>query len=194
MFAVRGSEFAHQVRFGSGGALIVSLDISGEQFEALDAEEVGRWNPGSQRLVQGVLASVLRRDSRADIEDCVWEVLAGPPSEAALVAPPWLLHARDRLIEESAAIGELAADAGVHRVYFSRAFTRAFGMPPTVYRRRMGGMRAVAAAIEGEAAAASAYDCGFADQSHMSRVLRQVAGTSYKSLRTLNREVTSVQE
>ena len=120
MFAVRGSEFAHQVRFGSGGALIVSLDISGEQFEALDAEEVGRWNPGSQRLVQGVLASVLRRDSRADIEDCVWEVMAGPPSEAALVAPPWLAHARDRLIEESAAIGELAADAGVHRVYFSR--------------------------------------------------------------------------
>ena len=75
MFAVRGSEFAHQVRFGSGGALIVSLDISGEQFEALDAEEVGRWNPGSQRLVQGVLASVLRRNSRADIEDCVWEVI-----------------------------------------------------------------------------------------------------------------------
>jgi len=194
MFAVRSGGFAHQVRFGALGALIVSLGFPEQQFAALDPAEIGRWRRGWSELVQGVLSSALRGDGQSDLEDRVWDVLGGEPRETDSHAPPWLQRARERLIEESVSIADLAAESGFHRVHFSRAFGRAFGVPPTLYRTRMSGIRAVAAAIEGGSAAASAHDCGFADQSHMARVLRRVAGNSFKRLRTLSDEVTSVQE
>ena len=194
MFAIREAGFAHQVRFGESGALILSLAVSGDQFQGLEPGDVGRWRQGSDGLVEAVLASAMRQERGSDLEDSVWDLVAGPCHRREPAAARWLLRARDRLTEERTPIGELAAEAGVHRVHLSRAFARAFGMPPTMYRRRMSGMRAAAAAIRGERAAVTAYQCGFADQSHMARVLRQVTGTSYNRLRTLRGEVTSVQE
>jgi len=190
MFAVRGSGFTHRVRFGSRGALIVSLEMPAEEYAALGAASVGRWMQGDNRLVRNVVASTLR----PECEDSVWDVIAGAPSPIDRLTPLWLVRCRDRLIEEDASIQSLALEAGVHRVHFSRAFARAFGDPPSVYRKRIRGIRALAAAIEGQPAAMSAYDCGFADQSHMARVLREVAGTSFKRLRPLGNEVTSVQD
>lgn len=194
MFAVRAGEFSHQVRFGAGGALIVSLGISGSQFAGLDGADVGRWIRASNDLVNGVMASALRDNSAAHFEDAIWDVLAGQPSGPARAPPQWLLDARDRLTEEDATVMSAAEHAGIHRVHFSRAFSRAFGLPPTLYRRRLRGFRAVVAALEGQPAALSAYECGFADQSHMSRVIRHMTGTSYKRLQMLRTEVTSVQE
>ena len=194
MFAVRASEFIHQVRFGSGGALIISLGLSQEQFEGLGAADVGRWMDGGQALVRSVIGSALREGSEAALEEGVWDVLAGTSAISDSGPPLWLSNARDRLVEEDTTIASLAEAAGVHRVYFSRAFARAFGLPPTLYRRRIRGFRAVEAAIDGRPAARSAYECGFADQSHMARVIRHFTGTSYRQLRRLGAEVTSVQE
>jgi AraC family transcriptional regulator len=190
MFAVRGTGFTHQVRYGSRGALIVSLEMRFEEYRALGAASVGRWMHGDNRLVQNVIASALH----PECEDCAWDLVAGRPSRIDTWPPRWLLQSRDRLIEENVSIASLALESKVHRVHFSRAFARAFGEPPTVYRKRIRAMRALAAAIEGKPAAMSAYDCGFSDQSHMARVLREVSGTSYKRLRSLGSEVTSVQE
>jgi AraC family transcriptional regulator len=190
MFAVRGSGFSHQVRFGSRGALIVSLELSSEEYAAVGTASVGRWMHGDSKLVQNVVAAALQ----LECEDSVWDLLTGPTPQLNAWVPHWILQSRDRLIEENASIASLASEAGVHRVHFSRAFARAFGEPPTVYRKRMRGIRALAAAIEGKSAARSAYDCGFADQSHMSRVLREVTGVSFKRLQPLSSEVTSVQD
>jgi AraC family transcriptional regulator len=192
MFAVREGEFSHQVQYGPGGTLIASVEISREQFSGLDHAYEGRWVRSSDALFRNVIASACR--CPASVEDAMWDVLARAAKVSDLTPPKWLLQSRDRLIEEEAGIAVLAADAGVHRVHFSRAFARAFGAPPTLYRRQLRAFRAAAAAIDGKAAANSAYECGFADQSHMARVLRQHTGASYKGLRALNAEVTSVQE
>ena len=192
MFAVRQGEFSHQVHYGPSGALIASVEISDEQFADLDLSAKGRWARSSDELVRNVIATASQPP--VSLEDAVWDVLVRATEAADLTPPKWLLRSRDRLIEEEESIAVLAADAGVHRVHFSRAFARAFGAPPTLYRRRLRAFRAAAAAIDGKAAANSAYECGFADQSHMTRVLRQHTGASYKGLRALNAEVTSVQD
>jgi len=194
MFAVRASEFAHEVRYGGRGALIASLEISTEQFAGLESADAGRWVSGSRSLVRSVMTSAFRQECNVSLEDATWDVLAGPRSRMDAAPPGWLLSARDRMIEEDASIADLAAATGVHRVYFSRAFARTFGEPPTVYRRRLRALRAAAAAIDGDSPASSAYECGFADQSHMARELRDITGASYKRLRVLGAEVTSVQD
>lgn len=194
MFAVRAGEFTHQVRFGERGALIVSMAISSEQFTGLCKEDIGRWAPSSTELLREITACSLKQESADSIEDCLWDVLAGAPRQMDLAPPSWLLRARDRLVEENISVAAVAAEAGVHRVYFSRAFARSFGLPPSLYRRRERGFRALTAAIEGKGAAQSAYACGFADQSHMARVIGQMTGASFKRLRRLRAQVTSVQE
>jgi AraC family transcriptional regulator len=194
MFAIREGEFSHQVEYGPSGTLIASVEISREQFAGLHDPHKGRWMRSSDELVRNVIASALRCESSESVEDAMWDVFARARNRADLMPPNWLLRSRDRLIEEETSIAALAADAGVHRVHFSRAFARAFGAPPTLYRRRLRALGAAAAAIDGKAAANSAYECGFADQSHMARVLRRHTGASYKGLRALNAEVTSVQE
>jgi AraC family transcriptional regulator len=194
MFAVRPGDFGHEVRFGERGAIILSMAISPDQFGVLPMEVVGQWVAASNDLLHAVIAFALERDPGHAIEDCIWDLLAQASSRRDCVPPLWLRQARDRLSEEHVSIGALAAEAGVHRVHFSRAFARSFGMPPSVYRRRERGFRALTAAIEGKEAAESAYDCGFADQSHMSRVIGQMTGASFKRLGRLGAQVTSVQE
>jgi AraC-like DNA-binding protein len=74
-------------------------------------------------------------------------------------------------------LGELAADLGHSPFHVSRVFHRATGSTLTHHRNRV----RVAAAIDRLAAgednlAQLAADLGFADQSHLARVLRQAVG------------------
>lgn len=83
-----------------------------------------------------------------------------------------IVAARERIDDEPSAaltLAALAAEAGLSRYQFLRAFTRLTGLPPHAYvlQRRMGRARQLirAGMSLAEAAAAS----GFADQSHMTR-------------------------
>lgn len=80
--------------------------------------------------------------------------------------------ARERIDDDPATtptLAELAADAGLSRYQFLRAFTRLTGLPPHAYllqRRVQHARRLVRDGMELAGAAASS---GFADQSHMTR-------------------------
>jgi AraC-like DNA-binding protein len=80
---------------------------------------------------------------------------------------------RDRLAEDPAAaptLAELAAIAGLGKYQLLRRFERAYGLPPHAWLRQRRAERARALIRGGAGLAAAAAACGFADQSHMTRV------------------------
>ncbi|HSD17378.1 MAG TPA: AraC family transcriptional regulator [Thermomonas sp.] len=157
--------------------------------------------PGAYRLWRQLVdvddASMLA------IEAEVQELLArsagacGPSARASDSA--WVARARERLQDDVGnvpGIAELAREAGLHPVYFARAFRRAHGCSPGDYLRQ----RRVEAAIvavcgSSRPLAEVAGACGFADQSHMSRALQGATGSSPLQLRRLSRlQVANLQE
>jgi AraC family transcriptional regulator len=191
MFALRATGFEHQVRFGCKGALVLSAPVDSHTMaECKDMIGGHSWITAPEKLLRTLLSS----SGQSDIDDLLIDVLASLPSARPEWPSAWLLRARDEMVEQSTSIQALAQAAGVHRVHFSRAFTRAFGSPPSVYRRRMAALRAISAAIEGRNGIESAYECGFADQSHMARVLKLTTGMSFGSAAKLHAKVTFVQD
>lgn len=92
---------------------------------------------------------------------------------------PWLATVRDRLEDDDAlpTLAELSTLANVHPVYLARAFRRRFGCSIGDYVRRRQVGRAVLM-LENIAIplATIAGDAGFADQSHMTRAIRDRTG------------------
>jgi AraC-like DNA-binding protein len=102
---------------------------------------------------------------------------ASGPSPASQAAP--LGRIRDYLRDnptEPVTISDLARLAGLTESHLIRAFHREFGLPPHAYHLR----RRLAAASEllagGVSVSTVAYECGFADQSHLSRKFKEVYG------------------
>jgi AraC family transcriptional regulator len=93
--------------------------------------------------------------------------------------PPWLTAVRERLHDVCGrvSVAELAAGAQVHRVHMARAFRDHFGVPITVYARRIQVDNAqrllTTSAMPLSQVAAVA---GFADQSHLTRTMRSTLG------------------
>jgi AraC-like DNA-binding protein len=87
--------------------------------------------------------------------------------------------ARERIDDDptdTPTLAELAADTGLSRFQFLRAFTRLTGLPPHAYllQRRVQHARRLVRAGAGLAQAAAAS--GFADQSHMTRCFARSLG------------------
>jgi AraC-like DNA-binding protein len=80
---------------------------------------------------------------------------------------------RDRLADDSAAaptLAELASIAGLSRYQVLRRFEKVYGVPPHAWLLQRRAERARGLIREGSGLAAAAAACGFADQSHMTRV------------------------
>lgn len=71
---------------------------------------------------------------------------------------------------------ELSALTGVGRYWLIRAFKAAYGVPPYVYLTAVRVRQAQRLLREGMGIAETAYACGFADQSHLSRVFKRSTG------------------
>jgi len=158
--------------------------------------------PAAYRAWQGLLAGddagVL--DVETEVHALLHRAAEAPAASGPRVLPAWLVRARERLDDapgEVPGIAVLARDAGLHPVYFARAFRRAHGVSPGDYLRR----RRLERAIDGLCGrrlpplAELALRCGYADQSHMANALRQATGTSPRALRRLARlEVADLQD
>ena len=82
-------------------------------------------------------------------------------------------HVRDRLADESAdapTLGELAAMTGLSKYQVLRRFQKAYGVPPHAWLQQRRAERARSLIRHGAGLAAAAAACGFADQSHLTRV------------------------
>jgi AraC family transcriptional regulator len=96
--------------------------------------------------------------------------------------PSWLPRAIEQLrssVTSPPPIRALAAEAGVHPVYFTRAFRAAAGCTPGEYIRRYR-IEWACARLRGSRARLSdiAQSAGFADQSHFTRTFRRIVGVT----------------
>jgi AraC-like DNA-binding protein len=73
-------------------------------------------------------------------------------------------------------IEALAAMCGLTEGHLIRAFHMEFGLPPHAYHLRVRLAAASDLLAQGLAVSAAAYECGFADQSHLTRKFREAYG------------------
>lgn len=104
---------------------------------------------------------------------------------AGLAAPRWLGRVKERLEEEfrgELRMRDLACDAGVHPVHpvhLARVFRAREKQTPGDYLQRVRVRAACRLLREPEwPLAAIAAECGFADQSHLTRVFQKLVGSS----------------
>jgi AraC family transcriptional regulator len=107
-------------------------------------------------------------------------------------APRWLLQVKE-MIEDCAegdlSIAELAVSAGVHPVYLARAYRRCFRCSPGEYLRRCRLLRVQRLLSRTEIPLAQiALQCGFSDQSQMTRSFSRSFGMPPARYRWLRRQ------
>jgi AraC-like DNA-binding protein len=90
-----------------------------------------------------------------------------------------LIPVRDYLrahVEESVSIESLVRLSGLTEFHLIRAFHREFGLPPHAYHVRLKLARAREMLSSGATVTRTAFACGFAGQSHLSRKFKEVYG------------------
>ena len=171
---------------GDEGPFTLLLGASELAGIAAPVESVAVTDRGLGEALVG-LAGELRRPvqmvERADTVRALVRLLAvrGARTSArrARPAPAPLLRVRNHLrahLAEPLTTAELAGLCGLTESHFIRAFHREFGLPPHAYQLRL--RLAAAAELLGAGLPVStvAYECGFADQSHLSRKFRESYG------------------
>lgn len=177
--AFKPAGFYHEVDFGAAGALQVSIDFDScdeEILRGLDSWRVLR-DEAARTAARSLFSQVLEDEpDRGMIEAVVLDLTALMTTGARWPRlgspPPWLLRAREALIETDLSTAQIAADAGVHRVHLARTFPAYFGLTMSDYRRR-GRLCRSALALALDAGSPSAAAAKFADQSHLTRVMRR---------------------
>ena len=183
------SGIAHSTVIGPAGASFFTVELRGQHLRELDMSP-----PNTTQLDRGagsILWPGLRlysafKSQTVDpllLESHVLEMLSAiskPTPEKT--APHWLSCVKERLqdeFRENLRMRDLARDAGVHPVHLARVFRSVEQQTPGDYLQRLR-IRAACDLLRGwdHPLAAIAADCGFADQSHFTRVFRKLAGTT----------------
>lgn len=92
--------------------------------------------------------------------------------------------ARQLRADPDLVIHEWAEQIGLLPESVSRGFRRVYGLAPVTFRARMRALRALALLDCSRSLADIAASCGFADQAHLSRSIRQLTGHSPKAWRS----------
>jgi AraC-like DNA-binding protein len=190
----------HEDDWGPHGALVFSINVQPANDPFGVSAQEPRWAdlPRAyplRRLIASAFVAADATCSAGGTHDAA-KLLSG--TQAARRRPPaWLEEVRAALAEENGlAVHDAAAAAGVDRAHLCRMFQRHYGLPPSVYRRRVLASRALAT-IASTTLGLSRVACqaGFSDQPHMNRVLRAETGLPPNLFRRLlSREITSVQD
>jgi AraC-like DNA-binding protein len=112
--------------------------------------------------------------------------LAAHLRPAATVDEDWPDRlARQLRADPDLAIHEWAEEIGLSPGSVSRGFRRVYGLAPVTFRARMRALRALALLDCPRPLADIAASCGFADQAHLSRSIRQLTGYPPRAWRAL---------
>ena len=104
--------------------------------------------------------------------------------------PRWVEHARELLhdsTDDTRIAPMMSEQTGLHPVYVARAFRRWYGCSMSSYARRVRLERARVLIVGSKLPISQvAYTCGFADQSHLTRLFKQHLGISPAALRSIS--------
>ena len=131
-------------------------------------------------------------DSALAIEGLTWEILAACGGHGTRAVdktlPRWLRDARDLLdahVGASSSLRAIAAEAGVHPVYFAATFRRFFGCSLGEYQRRRRFQHARRLLARPNVPLAQiAVESGFTDQSHLTHTFKRYTGMTPSRYRT----------
>jgi AraC family transcriptional regulator len=185
--AIKPAGVEHDNRFGAGGAVMLAIkgDLTPNDW---------RWRRGNGFARLGIDAArqLAGGDPFGLAHEAAHQLLAAANDlalpEPAAVATPWLARIRDRVAASPGRppLAALARSAGVHPVYLTRAFRRAYGCSIGEFVRGLRIERAAhRLAHSTDSVCAVAMRLGFADQSHFCRTFRielGVAPSIYRSL------------
>jgi len=105
--------------------------------------------------------------------------------------PAWVLKVREALYDkwnENLTLSELALIANLHPVNLSGHFPRYFGCTMGEFRRKVKMEKALELLkCRDLSLTAIAHDCGFADQSHFTRICKDLTGWNPKQLKAMDR-------
>ena len=182
---------AHSTVIGPTGASMFTIEFRAENLRGLDLRLPEQ--PTSDHGVGTMLWPGLRLFSafkepvsdRLMLEGHVLELLgaiAELDRSSDRTPPRWLIRVKDRLHAEFSnhlRMGDLAREAGVHPVHLARAFRRFEQRTPGEYQQQLQ-LRAACDLLRKPEwpLATIAAECGFADQSHFTRVFRRIAATT----------------
>ena len=164
----------HRDRFRSEGGRFLSITPKADSLDRGSAVPVVLHRPA---LVRALI------DGDADYEALGLE-LAGAtiePVDCERFIPPWLRRVREMLDDRvSVPIAAIARVAGVHPVSLARAFRRHLGCSPGEYQRRarLVRLRRMLLTRSDAGLAHAALECGFHDQSQMTRAFTRAFGVS----------------
>jgi AraC family transcriptional regulator len=154
---------AHGDRFGSAGARVLNVLL--DDRNRGDAARTLR--VASLREARRLLK---RHPHRIDEVVAVATAVPMPP------LPAWHREFMRVLREGDEPIGRTAARIGISAEHVSRDLLRWYGMSPRALKLEWRSRRALRLLITQERLADIAAECGFADQSHLTRTIRAVTG------------------
>jgi AraC family transcriptional regulator len=163
---------------GAGAMLWPGLRL----YSAFKAQSAGSLPLGENMLEAHVL-ELLGAISALDSTDSTSRDFDGRGFEShETSAPRWFRRVKERMHEdfrEPLRMRDLARDAGVHPVHLARVFRKLENRTPGDYQQRLQ-VRAACELLRSPEwpLAIIAAECGFADQSHFTRVFRRMAGTT----------------
>ena len=125
------------------------------------------------------LATAFRRRSPRELAARIDALVSDVAKVHRSPRPAWLVAARERLAasyEAPPSLRELAEAANVHPVHFAQAFRAHYGVTVGAFVRSHRVFQAVSLLHRGDELADVSTACGFADQSHMTRLIRAQRG------------------
>lgn len=186
---------SHQDEFAAHGAVICSVDVPAGWLAAAALRgrsvHAGPWVHAAARQV----TRALRPDGDHDMESALLHLvgLLGPivGNKRRGGPPAWLARVAECLHDRYACklpLGDLAALADVHPVHLARHFQRTYACTIGDYQRALRVDHAVDDLLSTDTPLADlAATHGFADQSHLSRLVREQTGRTPGEWRSLRK-------
>lgn len=185
----------HQITNVTSPSYHVNFELPPKFFEAyeIDPAAIGQainHHPSVRSLMLKVYSELQHpdTDSILSLQQLLLDIVQNKAQRMHAGQPQWVRITREYLQDNWNALIDLPSLshlAGVHPVTISRYFPHYFGCTLGQYRRRLKIDRAVQSLLTSPAngMAELAFDCGFADESHLIRVFRQETGYSPSRLR-----------
>jgi len=183
----------HDIDFSPNGALCLVMDIDASPLPALQRPRFIENDRSLGIIARQIQQAATTTDPARHVvtENLTVELLAQVSRRLrSIKSPPpsWLGRVRELMHDTSGSltVSELADEAGVHRVHLARTFREHYGVSVSRYARQVRVQSALRLLSLGSLPLSRvALEAGFADQSHLTRTMRDAVGSTPAAIRSM---------